>query len=303
MSQFFASGWENILTFLKVFFDQNAISHIIDVLVVAFLIYKLIQLVRETRAESLVKGFILLAICYGVAWLLNLKMLITLVTSIFQFGIIALMIVFQPELRRALEQIGRSQFRFFGLINGNGTVAEAEYGRMMQAIDAAAEACVQLKRQKMGALIVFERRTHITDVIDTGTLVGATPTTELLVNLFFNKAPLHDGAVVMRDATVYAAGCILPLSQDTQIDSELGTRHRAALGMSEASDAVVVVVSEETGTISIARNGMLTRNFTAITLKATLETILLPAEEDTKSNIKQWIQGSKRKKKDERKEK
>ncbi len=304
MGQFFTELWEQILSFLKIFFLQNPIPHIIDVLVVAFLIYKLIQLVRETRAEQLVKGFVFLAIFYGVALILNLQLLIGLVTQIFQFGIIALLVVFQPELRRALEQVGRSQFRFFGLFSGTRKMAEEDQKRMLGAIEAVSEACLQLKRQKMGALIVFERKSRISDVIDTGTSIKAETTPELLLNLFFNKAPLHDGAVIIRDFKIFAAGCILPLSHEAGITSDLGTRHRAALGMSEDSDAIVVVVSEETGAVSIARNGILTRNFTAATLKATLQKLLIPEEEEGKimPNIKSIILPSKRKSKNEQTE-
>lgn len=301
MSRFLNELWGQIGTFFGMFFDKNVVSHIIDVAVVAFLIYKLIQLVRETRGEQLVKGFVLLAICYGAALILDLSLLTRLVTQIFQFGIIAMLVIFQPELRRALEQVGRSQFRFFGLFGAPKTIAQEDRQSIMQVIDAVSEACIQLKRQKMGALVVFEQRLKLADVIATGTLIAAEPTSQLLVNLFFNKAPLHDGAVIIRDCKILAAGCILPLSQDEQISSDLGTRHRAAIGMSEDSDAIVVVVSEETGTISVAKNGMLTRNFTAIALKSMLESIFLPEEEkQIMPNIKKIILPSKRKRKNER---
>ena len=302
MGQFLNDMWGQIGIFFGMFFDKDVVSHIIDVAVVAFLIYKLIQLVRETRGEQLVKGFVFLAACYGGALLLNLQMFTRLVTQILQFGIIAMLVIFQPELRRALEQVGRSQFRFFGLFGSPKTLAEEERKNMTRVIDAVSEACVWLKRKKMGALIVFERRSKLADVIATGTLVMAEPTSELLVNLFFDKAPLHDGAVIIRDCKIFAASCILPLSQEEQLASDLGTRHRAAIGMSEDSDAIVVVVSEETGTVSVARDGMLTRNFTAVTLKSTLEALLLPEEEESKimPNIKNIILPSKRKSKNER---
>ncbi len=198
--------------------------------------------------------------------------------NLFQVGVFALIVLFQPELRKALEQLGRSKMPNLGIL---GSKTSEELSTQVQScIKPVVEGCMILRNMKMGALIVFERTTKLGEIINTGTVVNAQPTPELIGNIFFNKAPLHDGAMIIRDGKVYAAGCILPLTQNANVSSELGTRHRAALGMSEASDAIIVIVSEETGNISVAQNGRLTRNYTKDTLQATLANALLPEEKE-----------------------
>ena len=189
---------------------------------------------------------------------------------------IAIIVLFQPEIRRALEQIGRKGIgtKYWTLGNFSKNTAESEQ-RYRNCIQATVEAAEQLQRLKMGALIVFEMQTKLGDIIDTGTVLNAAPSAQLIENIFFNKAALHDGAMVIRDGMVYAAGCILPLTKSDAVSVSLGTRHRAAIGMSEHSDAIVVVVSEETGQISLARRGVLARNFTKETLKSELEKLVL----------------------------
>ena len=232
---------------------------------------------RETRAEQLVKGIFLLLGVWLVANVLQLRMMQSILNYFFNFSVIALLIVFQPEVRRALEQMGRSNLgRNLGLLSSKEE--EALEAQKRKCIVAVSDAAASLQKSRTGALMVFERQTKLGDIIDTGTVVDAIPSPPIIGNIFFNKAPLHDGAMVLRDGMVYAAGCILPLTKSDNVSIDLGTRHRAAIGMSENSDAVVVVVSEETGQISIACNGVLTRNYTRDTLKAALEGFLLKEE-------------------------
>ena len=213
----------------------------------------------------------ILLIVYLTARYLDLIMLNELLNYFFQFTVVAFLVIFQPEIRRALEHVGRSGKNLPFV----GKDREEENSQTRRAIQAVADACMNLQRLRMGALIVFERETKLGEIIGTGTIVEARPSAPVIGNIFFNKAPLHDGAMVIRDGTVYAAGCILPLTSNDSISVDLGTRHRAALGMSENSDAVVVVVSEETGQISIALNGVLTRNYTRETLANELESLLI----------------------------
>ncbi len=254
-------------------------NDVLDIALVSFLIYKVIQLIRSTRAAQLFKGVIIILLIYGFVRLTKLEMMQMLFDSVvLQVGIFSVIVIFQQEIRRAIEQIGKSSissFRFFGL-----TADSEEYMlRTQETIGAVTDACQTLRNLKMGALMVFENKDSLEDVIRSGTIVDGRPSPELIGNIFFNKAPLHDGAMIIRSNKVYAAGCILPLTQNTEISSELGTRHRAAIGLSECSDAIVVVVSEETGNISIARNGSLTRNYTKDTLRAALEGMLITTEE------------------------
>lgn len=253
------------------------LTDVLDILIVSFIIYNLIKIIRETRAEQLVKGILIIIIAFAVSSLLNLKMLYSLFTTFFQFAILAVFIIFQPELRRALEQIGRSKIgKYWNTLANNSNVDEESIKQTKRCINAVSEAAASFQKSKTGALIVFERQTKLGDIIDTGTIINAEPSVPMIGNIFFNKAPLHDGAMVIRKGMLYAAGCILPLTKNNNISIDLGTRHRAALGISENSDAVIVIVSEETGTISMATNGAITRNFTRETLNSALEEELVP---------------------------
>lgn len=267
--------WNSFFSLAK----QFRVSDALDVILVSFIIYSGIKLVRETRAEQLVKGILVLVAVWGLSYILRLYMMKSLLTYFFQFSVMALLIVFQPEIRRALEQIGRSgignKHWTFGLPSDDYEVLAQQSRR---GVNAVVDAAAVLQKQKTGALIVFERQTKLGDIIDTGTVVNAIPSVPIICNVFFNKAPLHDGAMIMRGGMLYAAGCILPLTKSDNVSIDLGTRHRAAIGMSENSDAVVVVVSEETGQISVAVNGVLTRNYTRETLKSQLESLLLTRE-------------------------
>ncbi|MBR6902929.1 MAG: diadenylate cyclase CdaA [Clostridia bacterium] len=245
---------------------------IIDILVIAFLIYKAIQFLRETRAGQLAKGSIVLVVVYLIAKWFDLAVLRWVLAFVFNSAIIALAVIFQPELRRMLERIGQINV-------GAGQALDSEEERTKAAIDSICKAAGNMKESKTGALIVFERKTQLGEIINTGTVIDAKPSVSMVCNVFYPKSPLHDGAVVVRDGRLYAAGCILPLTQNNNLSSHLGTRHRAAIGMTENSDAVVLVVSEETGNISIAFNGNITGNYTAATAYAELQNKLIVTDE------------------------
>lgn len=257
---------------------------IIDILLVAFLLYKSVQFIRETRAEQLIKGIILFVLAYYISTVLGLKAMSFILINIFQFGVLALIVVFQPELRSALEHLGRSsvgKFRFFSFDDSK----EKEMA-ICNDIYEVCDAAQAFQKDRIGALILFERKTRLGEIVKTGTIIDAKVSSELICNIFYPKAPLHDGAMVIRDGRVYAAGCFLPLSQNQEISRELGTRHRAALGISESCDVLVVVVSEETGVISLVQHGVIKRNLDVDTLRAALEKELVPARPSDKKDKK-----------------
>ncbi len=277
MLQFLSNGVQGFIALMKTF----QITDAIDIFVISFLIYNIIKLIRETRAEQLIKGLIILAAAYFLSYQLSLKMVSKLFTNFLQIGLIAVLVVFQPELRRALERIGTSSITKYMAIPTSSTNYDDMEMAQRKCINAVVNAASEFNKSKTGALIVFERETKLGEIISTGTIISAAPTPPIIGNIFFNKAPLHDGAMIMKNGVIYAAGCILPLTKNNNISIDLGTRHRAALGVSEISDAVVVVVSEETGTISLVVNGQITRNYTKETLQNTLEDYLIPKKEET----------------------
>ena len=255
---------------------------IIDILAIALIIFGLFRLLRDTRAIQLLKGIAFLFIVYFLSSLLELVMLSTLLRAFFEAAVVVIVVVFQPEIRKALEQMGRNKTwtkRFVFLFKSLGKSDEWK-DAVRKSITDAADTSVLFSRSKTGALIVFERETMLSDIAAPGTIVNADTSVALFGNIFFNKAPLHDGASIIRDGKLYAAGCILPLTDDKTVDMNLGTRHRAALGISEQSDSVVLVVSEETGVISLACNGTLTRDYTRETLVCKLSELLLDEFED-----------------------
>ena len=258
-----------VLDLLRRFSFKDAI----DVAIVTLLLYALIKLVRDTRAGQLVKGIILLVALYLLSFYGDLLMLNSILRAFLQSTVIMVVILFQPEIRKALEQVGHSKAVQSITSNLGGKSRDGSETRA--AIEGVVEATAILQQLRMGALIVFERQTKLGEIISTGTLVDAGPSGQLIANIFFNKAPLHDGGMIIRGGRVCAAGCILPLTASDSVSAELGTRHRAAIGMSENSDAVVVVVSEETGQISIAVGGKLTRNYSRLTLSETLSAELI----------------------------
>ncbi|MGN1041789.1 MAG: diadenylate cyclase CdaA [Acutalibacteraceae bacterium] len=251
--EFWDGIWRSLLSLVRTF----NIYDFFDILAVAVLIYGLVKLVRESRAGQLVKGIAIILVAYFVACQMHLRMLSSILNNFFQFSVFGLLIVFQPELRQALEKLGRSNLGEYWSANYIKKDRNAYDALYSEIIEVTREAVLSLSEEKMGALIVFEKKTKLGDIISTGTIIKSKPSVPLICNIFYNKAPLHDGALVVRDGVLYSGGCILPLTRNRDINISLGTRHRAALGMSENSDAVVVVVSEETGTVSIAVNGTL----------------------------------------------
>lgn len=247
-------------------------SDIVDILIVAYLIYNIIMLIRKTNSFRLARGILLILIALWLSGVLKLTMFNRLLQKTVELGLIALVIIFQPELRRLLERMGSKTFPSFGS-------KPLETLGMDNVISQTIAACTQLSSTKTGALIVFERGVTLDEQMRSGATVNSDVTAELLKNIFYPKAPLHDGAVVIRDGRIAAAGCVLPLTSNTNLSPDLGTRHRAGIGMSEHSDAVVVIVSEETGGISIAVDGMLKRRLSAETFEAILRSELLPEEE------------------------
>lgn len=246
-------------------------SDILDILIVAALIFTLIRFIRRTNANKVANGIFLLVIAMWLASLLNLMVTSFILRQVFNIGILAVVVLFQPEIRRALEKVGSS--RLFNLLG-------REWGG--QALDhvivETVYACEDMSRSRTGALIVFERDNRLNEALSSGTPVDAYVSTELLKNIFFNKSPLHDGAVIIKEGRLAAAGCMLPLSTNPNLSRDLGMRHRAGIGVSEQSDAVVVIVSEETGGISVAVDGLLKRHLTQDTFEAILRRELLPLE-------------------------
>ncbi len=241
------------------------VSDLIDILIIAFFCYKLSGIIRETRAKPIVKAIFLIIAATWISQWLNLNAVNYILRTIMQFGFIALIIVFQPELRRALEKLGRTTFS--GLLVQNENLND-------KIVDEIASACSYMSAQKIGALIVLERETKIGDIVRTGCEINGSVSRDLLINIFIPNTPLHDGAVIIRDGKILAARCILPLTKNESLSSELGTRHRAAIGMTECSDAAVVVVSEETGKISLSADGDMSRNYTEEPLKKAIKKVL-----------------------------
>lgn len=249
------------------------IRTIIDISVVSWVVYKLIILVRETRAWQLIKGILLILIATELSRLLGLKTIYFILSGLLSVMAIGAIVLFQPELRRALEQIGRSRFKDIFIFDEENSRIQ-----VTAVIEEIVKACSELSAKYTGALIVIERETKIGEIINTGTQLESHVSSELLINLFVPDTPLHDGAVIIRDNRIKAAACFLPLTDNPNLSKELGTRHRAALGITEVSDSIAVVVSEESGKISFALNGGLTRNLTTDTLRKALNKNLLDHE-------------------------
>ena len=248
------------------------IVDVLDILVVAFLIYSVLRLLRSTAAARIARGILVLLILTWLTDLINMEAFNWLLSKVLEVGVLALIIMFQPELRRALERVGGQVLFTLGENGDNRSEEEL-------AIAATVSACENMSRNKIGVLLVFERSTSLEEYFKSGTLIDAKVTDPLLRNLFFPNSALHDGAVIIRDGRVAAAGCVMPLTENTHLSSDLGTRHRAGVGTSEASDAVVVIVSEETGTISVAIGGMLKRHLAPQTLEKVLTNELLSSED------------------------
>ena len=255
-----ADIWEQVRSFLWNIIHWPTWIDYVDIAILAFLIYQLVLLTRQTRAISVIRGLAIIIVASYVSRLMGLTAMNWLLQSILNNGVIALLILFQPELRKALEQIGRT-----AKIERPSSADESE-----RVVDEITSCLLRLSRRRVGALIVFEQRTGLKDVRETGTAIDSTISAPLLENIFEPNTPLHDGAVIIRGTRVAAAGCVLSLSESSTISRDLGTRHRAALGVSENTDAIVLVVSEETGVISVARGGKLTRHLDAEALRKLL---------------------------------
>lgn len=249
------------------------ITDVIDIAVISYLIYRLMRLIRRTSSAQVAKGIFLLIAALWVSSLMRLNVINFILGRAVELGFLALVILFQPELRRVLEQVGRSSLGdMFG---------QAASGSMETVLSHTVSACIDLTKAKVGALIVFERKNLLEGPIKTGTVLDATVTGELLKNIFYPKAPLHDGAVIIREGRIMGAGCMLPLSGNVHLSRELGMRHRAGIGVSESSDALAIILSEETGSISVAAGGMLKRHLTPETLDRLLRNELLPEQTES----------------------
>lgn len=251
------------MQYLKELFLNIRIRDIVDIIIVAFAMYKLFALIKGTRAEQLIKGIVVLLIATKISEWMELFTIYWILDKTMTVGVLAFLIVFQPELRRGLEYIGRSRFFTKSLI-------EVEDEQINNIVDEIVDAVGSLSRQKIGALIVLEKKTGLNEVVETGTVIDGRVSSGLLINIFIPNTPLHDGAVIIKNDIVKAAGCFLPLTDNMSLSKEIGTRHRAAIGISERSDALSIVVSEETGGISLAEDGTLTRYLDIKTLRQIL---------------------------------
>ncbi len=261
---------------IKTFFDKivgalmsfNFTSDLLDVILVAFIIYEAIKLMRGSRTSQIIKGIGFLFVLYFIVRVLRMEASLFLLTTLFENGLIILVVLFSPELRKVLEKFGGQSIKGIPFLSFK---SDEEYEKeVKEVVNDFCKSSVEMSESNTGALVVFEKRNSLKDIVETGTIVDAASSSELFNSLFFKNSALHDGAVVVRDGKIYAAGCILPLTQNRGLDSELGTRHRAAIGITEHSDAIAVVVSEENGYISFAKNGNLIRNVSSSELREML---------------------------------
>jgi diadenylate cyclase len=264
LRELFENAWKYV--------TMASLVDIADIVIVAFLLYQLFRLLQNSSAMGILRGVILLLVIVGLSQLLRLQVLSFILQSTFQVGLLAIVILFQPELRRILEQVGATNIPGFFVRQANSNVESS----IMQTV----EACRSLAWAHEGSLIVYERLVSLSDIIKTGTIVDSAVTSELIKNIFFPKAPLHDGAIIIREGRISAAGCVLPLTGNPNLSKDLGMRHRAGIGMSEKSDAVVIIISEENGSVSVATDGMLKRHLAPETLEKILRASLLPPEDD-----------------------
>lgn len=264
---------EMFQTFLNIV-QMIKIWDILDIAIIAYLIYRIITFVKATSSANVLKGIVLLVAVMWISNLLNLSVVSYLLGQTFELGILAVIVLFQPELRGFLEKVGSSNFKTLIGKKLNPLVIES-------AIAQTVMACTDMAKTKTGALIVFERDINLDSYIKSGTVINAEPSAELIKNIFYPKTPLHDGALIVREGRLAGAACMLPLSTNANLSKDLGMRHRAGVGMSERTDAVVVIVSEETGSISVAVNGMLKRHLATSTFEKLLEYELMPRPEET----------------------
>ena len=265
-------------------FQTFKLVDLLDILIIAFLIYQLLGFVNRTRAGQLAKGALIVMAVYLVANILNMRTVTWLLNSLLQVGLLTLVVLFQPEIRRALERMGQTDqwaYRFFNKNRYNDTSLK---GAWRSAIIAICDAAERFSETKTGALIVLERNTNLSEIVRTGTPVNSAVNLEVLGTIFYEGTPLHDGAAIIEDGRIKAAGCVLPLSNNLDLGKDMGTRHRACLGIAENSDAIAIVVSEETGIISMAKNGVLMRHFDRQTLYTRLVDEMIPKETASEKN-------------------
>lgn len=275
------SVWiENVWRYLLL----TRFTDILDVALMAFLLYKLLTLLKTTSGTNLLKGVLIFLAVLFLSSILHLNGISFILSRMLEWGVLALIILFQPEIRRVLEQVGSQRLKFLNLFSREGTVSEME-----RTIAQTVLACTEMSRSRTGALIVFEQKMQLDDMVRSGTVLDAAVSSELLKNIFFVKAPMHDGAVIIRHGRLLGAGCMLPLSKNVNLSRDLGMRHRAGIGMSENSDAVVVIVSEETGSISVAIGGMLRRHLMPETLENILRNELMPQEEGEQPEKRRFL--------------
>ena len=258
------------------YFLTIRITDYLDIVLMAYCCYLLLRLVRSTQAESLVKGIMIFLFALWLSYVFKLNGIYFILSHMLDVGILALIVLFQPEIRRILEQVGSSKLRAF-----NPFASRQQTSAIESAIAQTVLACTEMSQSRTGVLIVFEREINLDEMARSGTIVDAQVSSELLKNIFFVKAAMHDGAVIIRNGRILAGGCMLPLSKNVNLSRDLGMRHRAGIGMSENSDAVVVIVSEETGTISVAIGGLLKRHLMPETLEKLLINELMPQPEET----------------------
>ena len=265
-------------------FQTFKLVDLLDILIIAFLIYQLLGFVNRTRAGQLAKGALIVMAVYLVANILNMRTVTWLLNSLLQVGLLTLVVLFQPEIRRALERMGQTDqwaYRFFNKNRYNDTSLK---GAWRSAIIAICDAAERFSETKTGALIVLERNTNLSEIVRTGTPVNSAVNLEVLGTIFYEGTPLHDGAAIIENGRIKAAGCVLPLSNNLDLGKDMGTRHRACLGIAENSDAIAIVVSEETGIISMAKNGVLMRHFDRQTLYTRLVDEMIPKETASEKN-------------------
>lgn len=275
-------------TFFKNIASSVGITDILDIAIITFLIYKLLGFIRETRAEQLAKGLLLLVVATLLSKWMHLYTLHWLLSGLISAGLVAIVVIFQPELRRGLEYLGRSR-----ITNVFGEVDKEEAKRI---VGQFVEAVTSMSASRTGALIVIEREIALNDIVETGTVIDAQITAQMIGTIFYEGTPLHDGAVIVRGDKLYAAGCVLPLTQNKELNKELGTRHRAGIGITENSDALVIIVSEETGVISVAQNGRLTRFLDGKSIEKKLLNLYFEGETEQKfgDRIKKAFKGGKK---------
>lgn len=282
---------EYINTFLNGFFntiENIRVSDILDIIVVSIIFYKTYNLIKETRAEQLLKGILFVFLLIPVSGFLHLTTLNWILNETITIGLLTIVIIFQPEIRKALEHLGRSTFTDRHILEDE-EIRKHVIGEIIDAVE-------NLAATKIGALIVLEQRTGLGEIINTGTKIDAIVSSALLENIFVVNTPLHDGATIIRDDRIVSSGCFLPLTDNNTINKKLGTRHRAAIGLSETSDAIVIVVSEETGTISIALNGKIIRNYDKERLRNVLSRLIenrQPKKLTLMERVKSWIKKEK----------